>query len=201
MKLYFLTLLTVLVISCKEVGLNFEKIDFETRKIVLSSWSDFENPTLTRKSQTEKKLYKFYETRINEYQNELVKDFSHYDTMTNYKSIWLLDIEKRRKKKLEKSDDPENEDFLILYPTTEDEYESIISSINFRVDFTRRRLDSIKGLYKKASEKTTYLEIDYEIHEFSKSKNFELIQNLRVWVDNDSNIFDHLFLDLPQTTE
>ena len=201
MKLYFLTLLTVLVISCKEVGLNFEKIDFETRKIVLSSWSDFENPTLTRKSQTEKKLYKFYETRINEYQNELVKDFSHYDTMTNYKSIWLLDIEKRRKKKLEKSDDPENEDFLILYPTTEDEDESIISSINFRVDFTRRRLDSIKGLYKKASEKTTYLEIDYEIHEFSKSKNFELIQNLRVWVDNDSNIFDHLFLDLPQTTE
>ncbi len=201
MKPYFLTLLTLLVISCKEVGLNSEKIDFETRKIVLSTWSDFENPILTRKSQTEKKLYKFYETRINEYQNELIKNFSHYDTMTNYKSIWLLDIKKRRKEKLEKSDDPENEDFLIFYPTSEDEYESIMRSIDFRTDLNKRRLDSIKGLYKKVSEKTIYHEINYEIHGFSKRKNSELIQNLRVWIDNDSNIFDHLFLDLPQIVE
>ena len=201
MKPYFLTLFTLFIISCNEEGINSEKIDFETRKIVLSAWSDFENPTLIRKAQTEKKLYKLYETRINEYQNELIKDLSHYDTMTSYKSRWLLDIKKRRKEKLEKSDDPENEDFLIFYPTAEDEYESIMSSIDFNTELNKRKLDSIKGLYKKTSEGTTYHEIDYEIRGFSKSKNFELVQKLRVWVDNENNIFDHLFLDLPQTAE
>ncbi len=56
MKPYFLILLLVLIVSCKEDELNIEKIDFETRKIVLSSWSDFENSAITRKTQKEKKI-------------------------------------------------------------------------------------------------------------------------------------------------
>ena len=118
--------------------------------------------------------------------------------MTNHKDLWLLDIEKRRKERLEKSADPEKEDFLIFYPTSEDEYKSILNSIDFGTNLNMRGLDSIKGLYKKTSAKITYHEIDYEISGFSKSKDSQLVQKLRIWVDNNSQVFDHLFLNLPQ---
>lgn len=182
--------------------MKYEEIDFETRKIVLSSWLDFENPTLTRKVETEKKLYELYESKIRDCQQNLIKNLDILDSLNNHKDKWLKDIEKWQKEREEKAKtEYEKESLQIFYQSVESEFEDILTRNLFNRESKMRELDSITTLYKKTTKDATYHEIDYEIHGLSKSDNSNLIQNLRVWVDNNSRIFDHLFLDLPQKTE
>ncbi|MGB3150229.1 MAG: hypothetical protein WBB27_06155 [Maribacter sp.] len=202
MKKYLIIFFTLIIFSCQENGLKYEEIDFETRKIVLSSWSDFENPTLTRKSETEKKLHYLYELKIKEYQEDLIKNMDILDSLNNHKEEWFKNIEKWQKEREEKAKtEAEKENLHVFYPSVKSEFEDILRSNQFNRESNKRELDSISALYKKISQDVTYHEINYEIRELSKSGDFNLIQNLRVWVDKDSNVFDHLFLDLPQRTE
>jgi hypothetical protein len=193
-----LTSFILLAFNCKQKGLDYEKIDFEVRKIVIADGGDIDNPTIVLKSEKEKRLYSFYEDEIKMYQKDLSRKFELLDSLRDYKDFYLEKISKRHEEILKNGTDHDKENLEIFSPTVEDEYEDILGYNESSQRYIFKNLDSVNKLYENVSKTATYYELDYVITGKSPSSEKNLIQNFRIWVDNDSNIFKRLWLDLPE---
>ncbi|MCM4153658.1 hypothetical protein DHD05_18860 [Arenibacter sp. N53] len=191
----------MLFFNCGQKRLDNSKIDFEVRKIVITDGGDIENPTIERKSEKEKQLYLFYEDEIKMYQKDLSRTFDLLDSLRDYKEFYLEKIAKRHAEILKNGTDYDKENLEIFSPTAEDEYEDILGYNESSQRYTFKNLDSVNKLYESVSKTALCYELDYVISGKSPSSEKNLIQNIRIWVDEDSNIFRRLWLDLPTEVE
>ena len=198
MKRLILLLHIFILGSCTQTILKYDEIDFEAKKVVVSSWSDFDEPVLKRISTTEKSLYKFYESEIKQSQNDMIYNMKFGDSLVNYKHDWIKIIEKRQEERLAEVADSNNILMDVYYENAESEYNEILRMNKYKKGNNLNELDSLKAKYSKISEDDKYFEINYEITGYSTSMGTNMIQNFRVWVDDKSKIFKYLFLDLPQ---
>ena len=82
-KLFKLLFLVLLLNACNEEKLDYSKIDFETRKIIMDSWNNYDNLKIERIDQTEKSKYQYYEKEIKIYKKTLTSSLNYSDSIKN----------------------------------------------------------------------------------------------------------------------
>src|SRR5680860_1042437 len=158
--------------GCEKNTLDYEKIDFQVRKKVMSSWYGFVNPTITKKTEVVFPLYRLYENKISDYQKDLLRSLKRLDTLNNHKDIWIASITSETLSK----DPKERLEHSYFFASPEDEYNSILESSYETQRELTRRLDSIEALYNEVSKEVMYYELFYEINAKSTTENGNSMQ-------------------------
>jgi hypothetical protein len=185
----FFSFLLLTLIGCESAGLDYDKIDFEVRKIIVKLSLGNKNPTIENKIETKKPLYRYYENELTYYKKRQKITRNKLDTLHNHKEVWLDNSRTRQSKRLENASDREKELDAIRYGTIEKQHVTSIENNMWQTEYYSTVIDSLEKLYKTVSEHSNYYEIDYEISE--KFNEEVWIMDLKVWVNEESDIFKH----------
>ena len=194
--------LILLLTSCNTRELDYSKIDFETRKIV-KNWYDYEIIEIERTSEQEKKKYKFYESEIKNYKKRVLRNIEYSDSLRNYKSQILNKIERKHEaQNAEKNNSSQKQiDLLIEFSDPQEEYDFNKDLNKYDLEDNRRKLDSLQALYAQVNENDKYYKLKYLLKYKPENSDKKKSQELEVLVDENSEIFDYLFLDKPRDLE
>ena len=182
------SIILLTIISCDRKGLDYDKIDFEVRKRSITY--GIENPSLERKSETNRPLYLHYEDEINKHKKDLFVIYNLLDSLQGYKDIWLDTIKIRQAQRIKNKDN-----FANSNRTPELEYDNLIKNYRETIRIYSQRLESENQLYEDVSKITIYYEFVYEISGKTTWDDKEVVLEARVRADEGSNVFECLFLD------
>ncbi|WP_300433724.1 hypothetical protein [Christiangramia sp.] len=194
-KLFKFLLLVILLNSCNEEKLDYSKIDFETRKIMMDSWNNYDDLKIERIGKTEKKKYQYYEKEIKVYKKKYTSNLDYSDSIKNYPEILLSNLKEQQNKR-KSVDDP-----LLDFSSPEEELDFWKGLNDYDLEENKKVLDSLQQLYKKVNKNDKYYKLEYVITYNLENADTTETQNLAILVDENSEIFDYQFLGLSQNRE